>query len=138
MFTEPHQVFSNTVHSHHLATLFTQTGGQAPAPPPAVAATTGCSSAWIWWLAQGHREDEMVVACTPHLQLILILKAQGEPANSISSSRSQTPRSKPGHHRYTETSTGHCILQPGAHNGITKHHNQTGSAARIYRKVTRK
>lgn len=76
-----------------------------PSPPhrwearPPLASVTGNASAWTRWLAQECQvgRDGSPATHPPHLQCFLVLKAQGQLANSVPAGRSQTPERKSGH-----------------------------------------
>ena len=65
-----------------------------------LASVTGNASAWTRWLTQERQvgRDGNPATRPPHLQCGLILKAQGQLANSVPTDRSQTPERKSGHH----------------------------------------
>lgn len=76
-----------------------------PSPPhrwearPPLASVTGNASAWTRWLAQECQvgRDGSPATHPPYLQCFLVLKAQGQLANSVPAGRSQTPERKSGH-----------------------------------------
>lgn len=109
-------VFSDTVHGHHPAVPTTQTGSQA----------TPSSYDWLFQhldtvvgtrAPRGLRQQPLIRLAS---KLILVLKAQGEPDNSITAGRSPTAGRKSGHR--THSDTGHSSQPDCQDNTITRHH----------------